>query len=146
MSRRGLVCALGVLAFAVAAAGEQQQSREQLSTVGYGRGLYLANCAACHGPELHGVQGASVSVPDLSLIAVRDGGFKALHVRAHVAEGTPVPQGVVRAAGEMPNWQHSFARRGSLYDPAQADRRFLALVRYLEWAQQQAEPNVATAK
>jgi mono/diheme cytochrome c family protein len=146
MSRTGLVCALGVLAFAVAAAGEQQQSREQLSTIGHGRGLYLAHCAACHGPALNGVAGASVPVPDLSLIAVRDGGFKALHVRAHVAEGTPIPQGAARAAGEMPNWQRSFARRGTLYDPAEADRRFLALVRYLEWAQQQAAPNVATAK
>lgn len=145
MSRTGLVCALGVLALAVAAVGEQRQSREQLSTVGHGRGLYLAHCAACHGPALHGAPGASVPVPDLSLNAVRDGGFKALHVRAHVAEGTWVAQGAGRAAGEMPNWQQSFARRGSLYDPAQADRRFLALVRYLEWAQQ-AEPSVATAK
>ena len=146
MSRTGFVCALCVLASAVAAVGEQRQSREQLATVGHGRGLYLAHCAPCHGPALHGVAATPVPVPDLSLIAARDGGFKALHVRAHVAEGTPVPPGAVRAAGEMPNWQRSFARRGSLYDPMQADRRFLALVRYLEWAQQQAEPNVATAK
>ncbi len=55
-----------------------------------GHKLYDTYCAACHGSEGKGdglaVEGLQEAVPDLTLIAVRDGKFIPLHVMAHVTE------------------------------------------------------------
>jgi len=81
----------------VAGAGE----REQLRAIGEGRGLYLANCASCHGKDARG--GAA---PDLGTIGTRDGSFNVLHVANHIAGRRDG-----RDNGTMPCWGRVLVRR-----------------------------------
>lgn len=56
-----------------------------------GATVYRAYCAACHGPIGRGngpaVPFLSRTVPDLSTLAERDGGFQLLHVKMHIVGG-----------------------------------------------------------
>ena len=129
------VCVIGLVGL-VAPAFAGELSVRQRMMVGEGRGVYLNHCLACHGPDLRGADAVAAAVPDLSQIAARDGGFKALHVRAHVAEGSHISAGDRRERGLMPRWQVALSHRGGDSDPAAGSTQILALVTYLDWAQQ----------
>jgi mono/diheme cytochrome c family protein len=82
MKRLIVVVAEATLLAAPAAA----QDTATLKAIGQGRALYLSNCAGCHGADVKGTTtGTNGGIPDLTGIAARDGGFKALHVVNHIA-------------------------------------------------------------
>jgi mono/diheme cytochrome c family protein len=70
-----------------------------------GKYIYDRECAVCHGSSGKGNGKAArlvdVPVPDLTLIAARDGEFNQFHVLHHV-----VDQRTDR--DRMPNWGHNF--------------------------------------
>lgn len=81
--------------------------------VGHGRALYLSHCAACHGAQGVDEGGRPVGspregVPNLTLIAVRDGSFRPLKVANHISgrlDGAPdrtMPRWTVHVRNEWP--------------------------------------------
>jgi mono/diheme cytochrome c family protein len=109
---------LGASALLVAASLSAYDDRD-LKAIGQGRGVYLKNCAACHGADVKG----GAATPDLTAISVRDGAFEPLHVQARIRHA---------AGGAMPAWGRVVtSRRGDLA----AVREIHLLTRYLEYAQ-----------
>jgi hypothetical protein len=135
-----------VLASAAAAYAQDYDTRT-LRAIGQGRALYLQNCAACHGPLAHGLEGVPVGTdgltcapPDLSKIAERDGRFSALHVRVHIdgQPAGPCPPG-------MPCWKQVFRARGA-GDEGHAMRETYKLVKYLQWLQTHGQMAATTSE
>jgi mono/diheme cytochrome c family protein len=122
-----------------AVAGELSTS--ELRAIGEGRALYLVHCAGCHtaglqgsmaNPASDGSEATPANVPDLTMVAVRDGGFSRLHVTSHIRFGTQLPSFAVQP-GQMPAWER--ALRGNGVSDAQVASDIMKLTRYLEFAQ-----------
>lgn len=79
---------------------------KSLSTVD-GHAIYQRECAVCHGVDGDGdgiaVAALGVPVPDLTLIAARDGRYDLLHVVRHLADP---PAG----SAHMPDWDRLLRR------------------------------------
>jgi mono/diheme cytochrome c family protein len=118
---------LAVLAASAFAAADQLTSRE-LKTIGEGRGLYVANCAACHQSNLRGTT-TPTNVPDLTLIAVRDGRFNRSHVMNHIRFGTQHPNNAL-GSGQMP-----YAVGAYTSSSGRTAVDIMKLTRYIEFAQ-----------
>lgn len=120
---------LGAAAVLVAASAQAHQPKD-LTAIGQGRGLYLRQCAACHGADARGTVARAEhrpgAVPDLTAIAARDGGFKRLHVQAQIRHS---------AGGAMPSWERALASPGYVRGEGGAARDIWLLTRYLEFAQ-----------
>jgi mono/diheme cytochrome c family protein len=120
---------LGTAAILVAASAQAHRP-EDLKAIGQGRGVYLRNCAACHGADARGAgpraSECARAVPDLTAIASRDGGFRSLHVQAEIRHS---------AGGGMPSWERVLASPGFVRGEAAATRDVWLLTRYLEYAQ-----------
>jgi mono/diheme cytochrome c family protein len=71
--------------------------------------LYQDYCASCHGATARGngpaAQLMQQPVPDLTLIAQRDGGFDLWHVRLHILDA--------HAHKGMPDWERAISRSHS---------------------------------
>lgn len=132
MSKKAVVAALaGVLAAAaLASGGERTFDKKALQAAGEGRAVYLAHCVGCHGVEAHGgLTGTNhTAAPDLTLIAVRDGGFDARHVGMHI-DGRKMD-----SQGEMPCWGQFFTGSRSGKEGWAATRIYV-LTRYLDFIQ-----------
>jgi mono/diheme cytochrome c family protein len=93
--------------------------------------VYQDHCGVCHGATLHGngraVRYLRQPVPDLTLIALRDGRFDEQHVLAHIknldAQTTP-----------MPHWGRSWRVGGT--EPAVNALVLTNLTRFLEAMQE----------
>ncbi|MCL4813813.1 MAG: c-type cytochrome [Vicinamibacteraceae bacterium] len=84
-----------------------------------GKSIYDAYCANCHGTTGRGngpaARHLSVSVPDLSTIAVRDGKFNFFHVQVHVTSerargeacraGATSSRGTIGMTRAAPDWR-----------------------------------------
>ena len=127
-ARRALV---GVAAFA--AAGVMAQQRVDL-----GKREYDNNCAACHGSNGKGngpyVELLRKSPPDLTAMAIRNGGVFPMARAYEVIEGA----GVGHGTRDMPVWGQDYSTRAAdyymdvPYSPEVYVRtRILALVEYL---------------
>jgi mono/diheme cytochrome c family protein len=120
-------------AFLLVAAGAAAGERGSLRAIGEGRGLYLANCAACHGTDARGAVGPSL----VELGA--EGTFSRLHV-ANRIEGRR--DGI---AGErMPCWGTRLQDSWPYGRPA-ALLTIHKLALYLESAQLDSQRSVAAA-
>jgi mono/diheme cytochrome c family protein len=120
---------LGASALLVAASA-MAYGPEDLKAIGQGRGLYLKNCAACHGADARGAGPRAAegrpAVPDLTAMASREGGFKTLHVQAQIRYS---------AGSGMPSWGRGLASPGYVRGEAAAAKDIWLLSRYLEYAQ-----------
>jgi mono/diheme cytochrome c family protein len=99
----------------------------ELKMCGEGRALLVQNCSRCHGLA-PGVDAGDPIAPDLTQIAVRDGGFNRLHVLNHIVQGDA--RRFAPAEEQMPEW-------GRFLNPLKVKK----IVRYLEFAQRQPEPS-----
>lgn len=97
-----LVVVLGSVGFAVNAVAQPQIQYVAARAVlpPHGPEVYRAYCSSCHGIAARGNGPAcpllGQPVPDLTMIAARDGKFNRAHVIAHVNRGP--------AAEPMPDW------------------------------------------
>jgi mono/diheme cytochrome c family protein len=108
------------------------QSNTELRTIGQGRALYLAHCAACHGTDAHGLATGTnhQRTPDLTLIAVRDGRFDPVRVGTRI-DG----RHDAHAASAMPCWRDVFGLTGPRRDDGRATLKVHALTRYVAFIQ-----------
>jgi len=104
-----------------------------LRAIGQGKAIYLTHCAPCHGADSSGgrlgTNGLSTTVPDLTALEQRDGGFDPIHVAVHI-EGQP--SGKCTAA--MPCWQQRLSRMNN-GDRACTFLQIYKLAKYLEFVQ-----------
>lgn len=134
MTRRVVVGATFVALLAAAALARSDDrafDKKSLKAAGEGRAVYLTYCAGCHGTDGHGASGGTDQqmYPDLTLIAVRDGGFNRTHVSNHVSGRYLVGD------REMPCWGK--ALRGTWpKGEAYAARRVLVVTKYLDFVQE----------
>ena len=127
---------------ALLAAPALAQDDATLKAIGEGRGLYLANCAACHGAHAKGdTTGTNGGVPDLTLIALRDGAFEPVHVVNHV---TGRRDGLKPVNG-MPCWGPTFKQRWPRGEGAAALQVY-KLTKYLAFVQEQPLPQQVASK
>lgn len=127
---------------ALLAAPAMAQDNDTLKAIGQGRAVYLTNCAGCHGADAKGTTaGTNGGIPDLTLIASRDGTFRAVHVaneitgrRDGLKPGTP-----------MPCWGNAFKHRWPKGEGWAAVQVY-KLTKYLEWAQEQAPTQQVASK
>jgi mono/diheme cytochrome c family protein len=131
MRRRVVVVTAAALLAAGAAAVADGRDSKALKAIGEGRAVYLTHCTGCHGPEARGgtIGTTGSLVPDLTLIAARDGSFDAGRVALRVDGRQLGPR------GEMPCWGKAFTGewpRGEAY----AATRILAVTRYLDFIQE----------
>jgi len=115
-----------------AAADEYKES--ELRAIGEGRGLYLKNCASCHGPLVTGDAKAATVAPDLSRIEARDGSFDPVHVGSTIRWGVPAHTGSPSEGVQMPRWGRVLRARHFGND-GKAAVDVYKLVRYLEFVQ-----------
>lgn len=140
MSRRIVVVVAGaaLLAAAALAQGPESWDKKTLKAAGEGRAVYLVHCTGCHGVDARGgMTGTNhVAAPDLTLIAVRDGGFDARHVAIHV-DGRKAPR-----TSEMPCYGEHFRLAEWPSGEGHAAIRVHNLTHYLELVQvpEAAEP------
>lgn len=128
---------------ALLAAPALAQDTNTLKAIGQGRALYLTHCAACHGPD---AKGASVGtngsgIPDLTLIAVRDGEFRPLRVANHIVGR----RDGMNDESAMPCWGAAFKDRWPQGE-ASAAVKVYKLSKYLAWAQQPAPQQQVASK
>lgn len=104
-----LVVVLLALVAAVASAQSLQYVELRARPTVNGAVLYQEYCASCHGATAHGNGPAATlvkqPVPDLTLIARRDGDFDLWHVRLHILEA--------RGHTAMPDWESAISRSHS---------------------------------
>lgn len=140
MTRKVIVGAatLAVLAAAALARSDDRAfDKKVLKDAGMGRAVYLTHCVGCHGTDARGRPTGTnqAAVPDLTLIAVRDGGFDKRHVALQI-DGR-----LVDRRGEMPCWGKFFA--GAKHSDAYAATRVYMLTSYLDFIQvPEAAPDV----
>jgi mono/diheme cytochrome c family protein len=129
-----VVLAGGTLLLASAALA---QDAGTLKAIYEGRALYVAHCAQCHGNvatgEALGTNGNCI--PDLTGIALRDGGFNAVHVANHIS-GRHNGESVTRT---MPVWVRHLKEEWPNSD-AMAQLKVAWLAQYLASAQQTPAP------
>ena len=84
MKRAVFVLAGSALLLATTAWG---QDAGTLKAIYEGRALYVAHCAGCHGGDARREAWSTNGngIPDLTRIAERDGGFRAVHVANHIS-------------------------------------------------------------
>jgi len=137
MTRR-IVALFGVatlLAAAALADSPDPTDHKALRVIGEGRGIYIVKCSGCHGADARGgwTHVNHAAAPDLTLIAVHDGGFDAVHVAQHIDGrllGTP---------NVMPHFGQAFAS-GWPYGEGFAATRIYTVTRYLDFIQREAAP------
>ena len=127
---------------ALLAAPAVAQDTGTLKAIGQGRAVYLVHCAGCHGADAKGTTtGTNGGVPDLTLIAMRDGGFRPLHVATHV---TGRRDGM-KSEKAMPCWGGAFKDSWPQGEGAASLQAF-RLTKYLAFVQEQALPQQVAAK
>jgi mono/diheme cytochrome c family protein len=127
---------------ALVAAPAMAQDNNTLKAIGQGRAVYLANCAGCHGADAKGTTaGTNGGIPDLTLIAWRDGEFRGVHVATEI---TGRRDGL-KPETAMPCWGSALKRRWP-GGPAAAALDIYKLTKYLEWAQEQAPTQRVASK
>lgn len=132
MKLRKIAMALAILGLG-GAAFAQELSDKELRMIGEGKGLFLQQCASCHGSGATAAEptnGDPAPVTDLRRIVARDGRFDRLHVVNHIRFGTQSYHRSRPVAGEMPSWS-----RIRTADRTKAECEFQKIVRYLEFAQ-----------
>ena len=140
---KSFVIVLAGAALAVSAqAFAEDFDTNTLRAIGQGRALYLQHCASCHGTAAKGnaemafgTNGQTVTPPDLTALASRDGHFDGAHIRSHIQGRTWGKCGV-----GMPCWQQVFrAAQQSFGATGQGDAHtFLQmwkLTKYVEFVQ-----------
>jgi len=137
MKKRIVVLAGAALMAAPAVA----QDTDTLKAIGQGRAVYLTHCAGCHGADVKGATtGTNGGIPDLTLIAVREGGFKPLHVATHI---------VGRRDGmepkKMPCWSSHF-KNSWPQGEAWAAAEVYKLSKYLAFVQEPPLPQQVASK
>lgn len=127
---------------ALIAAPAVAQDEGTLKAIGQGRAVYLTHCAGCHGADVKGTTtGTNGGVPDLTLIAVRDGGFRSLHVANHIGGR----RDGMKNEKTMPCWAGAFKDRWPRGEGAAA-LQALKLTKYLAFVQEQALPQQVASK
>jgi mono/diheme cytochrome c family protein len=127
---------------ALLAAPAAAQDNNTLKAVGQGRALYLVNCAGCHGADVKGTTaGTNGGAPDLTLIAVRDGEFKALHVAGHIVGR----RDGMKNEKAMPCWGRAFKERWPRGEGAAALQVY-KLSKYIAFVQEQSLPQRVASK
>ena len=103
----------------------------------YGRDLYQFYCASCHGRDARGpgpvAPALRVDPPDLTRLALRNGGVFPRERVAAIVEGRIDPPLQAHGPREMPVWGPIF--RGLDADQAANHARIENIVRYLETLQ-----------
>lgn len=128
----GAAIAAVLAAAALARSDDRAFDEKALKAAGEGRAVYLANCVGCHGLDARGGPTGTnhATAPDLTLIAVRDGGFD----RGHVALQIDGRQ--VAARTQMPCWGKVFAATGGISrNESWAATRIYVLTSYLDFMQ-----------
>ena len=127
---------------ALLAAPAVAQDTDTLKAIGQGRAIYLTHCASCHGADVKGTTtGTNGGIPDLTLIAARDGGFKPLHVATHVMGR----RDGMKNEKTMPCWGGAFKDRWPGGEGAAA-LQALKLTKYLAFVQQQPRSEQVASK
>jgi mono/diheme cytochrome c family protein len=127
---------------ALLAAPAVAQDTNTLKAIGQGRALYLVNCAGCHGADVKGTtSGTNGSIPDLTLIAARDGGFKPVHVANHIAGR----RDGMKNETTMPCWAGAFKDRWPGGEGAAALQSY-KLAKYLAFVQEPPIPQQVASK
>lgn len=127
---------------ALLAATAVAQDTDTLKAIGQGRAIYLTHCASCHGADVKGTAtGTNGGIPDLTLIAARDGAFKPLHVATHVVGR----RDGMKNEKTMPCWGGAFKDRWPGGEGAAA-LQALKLTRYLAFVQQQPRAEQVASK
>ena len=111
MSRLSMVAALSLLAILGAAGG---RADEQKSLSAWGKELFAAHCASCHGADGTGNGPAARALKtrpsDLTRIRERNGGtFPRLEVVRFIDGERPVS---AHRSAEMPKWGRVFSQKG----------------------------------
>ena len=127
---------------ALLAAPAVAQDTGTLKAIGQGRAVYLTHCAGCHGADAKGTtEGTNGGIPALTLIAVRDGGFKPLHVATHVVGR----RDGMKNEKTMPCWGGAFKDRWPRGEGA-ASLQVYRLAKYLAFVQEQPLPQQVASK
>ena len=127
---------------ALLAAPAVAQDTDTLKAIGQGRAIYLTHCASCHGADVKGTAtGTNGGIPDLTLIAARDGAFKPLHVAIHVVGR----RDGMKNEKTMPCWGGAFKDRWPGGEGAAA-LQALKLTKYLAFVQQQPRAEQVASK
>lgn len=127
---------------ALLAAPAVAQDTDTLKAIGQGRAVYLTHCAGCHGADVKGTTtGMNGGIPDLTLIAARDGGFKPLQVATHVLGR----RDGMKSEKTMPCWGGAFKDRWPGGEGA-ASLKTLKLTKYLAFVQQQPQAEQVASK
>lgn len=127
---------------ALLAAPAMAQDTGTLKAIGQGRAVYLVHCAACHGADAKGTTtGTNGGVPDLTLIASRDGEFRPVHVASHIAGR----QDGMKNEKTMPCWGRAFKDRWPRGEGWAAVQVY-KLSKYLAFVQEQSLPQQVAAK
>ena len=127
---------------ALLAAPAVAQDTNTLKAIGQGRAVYLVHCAGCHGVDVKGTPvGTNGGIPDLTLIAARDGGFRPVHVANHIAGR----RDGMKDEGTMLCWANHFKNswpRGEGWAAVEVYK----LSKYLAFVQEQPLPQQVAAK
>ena len=127
---------------ALLAAPAVAQDTDTLKAIGQGRAVYLTHCASCHGADVKGTAtGTNGGIPDLTLIAARDGAFKPLHVASHVVGR----RDGMKEDGAMPCWANHF-RNSWPKGEGWAAVEVYKLTKYLAFVQEQPLPQQVASK
>ena len=138
MKRLIVVVAEATLLAAPAAA----QDTATLKAIGQGRAVYLVHCAACHGADAKGTTtGTNGGVPDLTLLASRDGEFRPVHVVNKIVGR----RDGMKSAHAMPCWGGAFKDRWPQGEGAAALQEW-KLAKYLAFVQEQPLPQQVASK
>jgi mono/diheme cytochrome c family protein len=127
---------------ALLAAPAFAQDNNTLKAIGEGRGIYLVHCAGCHGTDEKGTPAGTNggAIPDLTLIAARDGQYRPVHVANHIGG-----QRVLGTKEKMPCWRNHFADswpRGEGW----AAMEVYKLSKYLAFVQEQPQAQRVASK
>jgi len=127
---------------ALLAAPAVAQDTNTLKAIGQGRAVYLVHCAGCHGADVKGTPaGTNGGIPDLTLVAARDGGFRPVHVANHIAGR----RDGMKNEKTMPCWAGAFKDRWPGGEGA-ASLQAYKLAKYLAFVQEQPLPQQVAAK
>jgi mono/diheme cytochrome c family protein len=127
---------------ALLAAPAAAQDTNTLKAIGQGRAIYLTHCAGCHGADVKGTTtGTNGGIPDLTLIAARDGGFRPLHVASHVMGR----RDGMKNEKTMPCWGGAFKDRWPGGEGAAALQGW-KLAKYLAFVQEQPRAEQVASK
>jgi mono/diheme cytochrome c family protein len=127
---------------ALLAAPAVAQDGNTLKAIGQGRALYLVNCAGCHGADVKGTTaGTNGGAPDLTLIALRDGEFRPLHVAGHIVGR----RDGMKNEKTMPCWGRAFKEQWPRGEGVAALQVY-KLSKYLAFVQEQPQAQRVASK